>query len=116
MTEEFILTSRIQHSKKCKDGRRRNYYLYYLNGILIFKQKAPFDENWDYGYQYQTRRSNCYILNCNLYQTRTNDTSSAWWRGPGYDKKTKVRDVRYPISKKTLEQFNIPIDFKIQHQ
>jgi len=111
---EYKLTVHTQHSKKGRDGRRRNYWLYFLNDVLILKQKAPFDEKWDHGWQYQTARSACFLLNGNLYQTRTIKTPLAWWRGPGVDKTPKIREVRYPISKKILEQFNIPPDTKIE--
>jgi len=113
---EYKLTSTYQHSKKCKDGKRRNFLLFYLNGVLILKQKVPFNEQWDHGYQNQTSFDNIYLLNGRIHQTRTTRMPGAWWRGPGGEKKEdKTRDVKYPVSKAKLEQFNIPTDLKIEH-
>jgi len=36
-------------SKKCKDGKYRNYLLYFLNGVQILKQKIPFNTRYDRG-------------------------------------------------------------------
>ena len=47
---EFKLTSKYQHSKRLPNGTRRSILLYFLNDILIFKQKVPFDETAEYGY------------------------------------------------------------------
>ena len=113
---KYELKIKVQHSKKCKDGRRRNYYLYFLNDVLILKQKAPFDEKWDHGWQYQTSLSNTYLLNGRIHQTREVKNPSAWWRGPANQREgTKVREVKFPVSKKVLEQFNIPTDLKIAY-
>lgn len=98
---EYKLTSKYQHSKKGKDGKNKNYLLYFLNDILIFKQKMPFDENYEKGWENRTRISDVYLLNSELHQTR---------QVIGSD---KIRNVKYPISKKLLSQFNIPTGLKI---
>jgi hypothetical protein len=95
--KEFKLTFNVQHSKRCKDGKRRNILQYFLNNQLIFEQKYPYDETYDYGYQYRTDIYQEYILNGYLYQKRKHD-----------EKENKIRLVRYPLSQKKLEKFNIP--------
>jgi len=72
--------------------------LYFLNDILIFKQKSPFDETSEYGCG-KWHYSNEYLLNGKLYQTRFDENKS--------------RNVSYPVSQKNLTQFNIPKDLKI---
>lgn len=93
---EFILTCKVKHSVKCKDKKRRNFLLYFINGVLILKQKYPFNEQYDYGFQYRTDICDEYILNGKMYQTRSED-----------------RQCVYPISKKVLAKLNIPDDLKI---
>ena len=44
---EFKLTTNRQYSHHDKDGADRNYISYFLNGVLILKQKIPFDTNWE---------------------------------------------------------------------
>ena len=99
MIHKYTLTRGHQHSKRCKDGKRRNFLLFYLNDILILKQKRPFDENREKGFDGIWFFKNIYLLNGYLYQTRVNSKKS--------------RDVKFPISKKILKQFNIPKDLKI---
>lgn len=94
---EFVLTYKNKHAEHCSDGKDRNYIEYYLNDILILKHKLPFDEFRYYG---NIDISDIFILNGCLYQIRNNS-------------KGKTRMVKFPISKKILEQFNIPCDFKI---
>ena len=98
---EYKLTTKCQHAKRLKNGKCRTLLLYFLNNVLIFKQKLPFDENMEYGY------TKCYIedeylLNNKIYQTR-------FIEHDGSDK----RNVSYPVSKKMLSQFEIPTDLKI---
>ena len=67
---EYVLTRKIQCSKKCPDGKSRNFILYFLNGNLILKQKFPYDENYDKGFDKRTHIYDEFILNGRLYQTR----------------------------------------------
>ena len=96
---EYKLTNKYQHSKHLKNGTRRSMLLYFLNNILIFSQKVPFDENSEYGYS-KWHITNEYLLNNKLYQTRIGDN--------------KERIVSYPISKNKLKEFDIPKDIKIE--
>jgi hypothetical protein len=97
---EYKLTQHTQMSKTCGDGKNRNFRLYFLNGIQILKQKVPFQSDWEQGFDRRTSTYNVYLLNNNLHQTREYN------RGP--------RNVKYPVSKKILEQFNISKDLKIE--
>ena len=101
---EFKLTSNTQLSFHDKDGCDRNYISYYLNGVLILKQKIPFDTNYEKGYDRRTSIYDEYILNGRLYQTRKHCDSS------------KIRNVSYVLSKNKLKQFNIPINTIIKKQ
>lgn len=94
---EFVLTYKSKHAEHCSDGKDRNYIKYYLNNILILKQKLPFEDFCYYG---NTDIYDEFLLNGCLYQMRNKS-------------KGKPRMVKFPISKKILEQFNIPNDFKI---
>lgn len=60
---EMIVTTKYQHSLKCKDGKRRNYCLFFLNGVQIYKQRVPFDENMELGFQGKYHYTNEYIFN-----------------------------------------------------
>lgn len=97
------LTSHYQHAKKGKDGKSRNYMIYFLNDVEILKQKVPFDETYDHGFQNRTHFKNTYLLNGKLYQTRSKSYSSE-----------EAREVCFPVSKKKLSQFDIPKDLKIE--
>jgi hypothetical protein len=111
---EYKLTAKIQHSKKCPDGRKRNLLVFFLNGVQILKQKVPFDDAWDHGWQNQTSFDDVFLLDGRIHQTRTTQTPLSWWRGPGGEAKPKkIREVKFPVSKKILGQFNIPKDQKI---
>ncbi len=99
----MILTSHYQHSKRGKDGKARNYIIYFLNDVEILKQKVPFDEKYELGFQNRTHFKNTYLLNGKLYQTREKSYSTK-----------EARDVCFPISKKKLSQFDIPKDLKIE--
>lgn len=110
---EYKLTSKGQFSKRCPDGKRRNFLLFFLNNVEIFKQKIPYDTDYCIGSDMRTDFSNVYLLNGNIYQTRTicefGLVNDIW----GLQSK-KTRDVRFPISKIKLSQFNIPKDIKIE--
>lgn len=98
---EYSLTSKVKHAVHCSDNKDRNILCYYLNGVLIFKQKIPFDPTQNSGNQYQTRIKTEYLLNGKIYQTRSKLGE------------TKTRLVSFPVSKKVLSKFNIPLNFKI---
>ena len=99
---EYNLTSKYQHSSHCKDEKRRSYLNYYLNNVLILKLKRPFDENYEKGYDGCCSIKDVYILNNKLYQTRYSDSDNG-----------TARNISYPLSKNILDEFNIPIDLKI---
>jgi hypothetical protein len=98
----YKLTTKVQHAQHLKNGKRRSLLLYFLNNILIFKQKKPFDEDYSYGFCETTGITDDYLLNGKMYQTR--------YKKP--DKSDK-RYVTFPVSKKILSQFEIPTDLKI---
>ena len=109
---EFNLTATRQYSKHDKDGKDRNYLMYFLNGIRIFRQKIPFDRNYSAGFDRNTAIYNDYIRDGVLYQSR----SEKRWCGDKEKKEKKeveVRQVRFPLSKKILAQFNIPAKMRI---
>lgn len=88
-----MLTSKFVHSRKCKDGKNRNFMVYFLNGVEILKLKVPFQENWEFGFQdCHTTFENERIEGNRLHMTKTNHGTN-----------NKVRQVSYPISKKKLE-------------
>lgn len=89
------LTSKYQHSFLCPDGKRRNFMLYFLNGIQILKLKVPFNEKYMGVYQSgppynETSFENERIVGSNLLMDKI--------------KNGKVRQVKYPISKEKLNQ------------
>ena len=106
---DYNLTVHFQYSKQCKDGKHRNYIIFFLNGIQILKQKIPFDTDWERGFDRRTGIFNPYILNGKMYQTRFHD--KGWCGGVGPS--GKERHVSFPLSKKVMEQFQIPKDLKI---
>jgi len=110
---DYKLTCNVKHVKHCKDGKDRNILQYFLNGVLILEQKYPFDTDYDRGYDHRTDIRDEYLLNGKLYQTRQYKPSDIWWRCFKNKQEGKIRNVKYPISKKLLEQFNIPKDFRI---
>jgi hypothetical protein len=105
---EYKLTSKYQHAKVLSNGKRRSVRLYFLNDICIFEQKVPFDETSEFGYP-KWHYKNEFLLNGRIHQTRWDKH----WIGELDNYELTTRDVSYPISKKILEQFNIPKDFKI---
>ena len=104
---KFNLTRKIQCSKHCPDGKHRNFVLYFLNNVLILKQKFPYDENWEHGFDECTRIYDEYILNGRIHQTRQ------CWHGCGSKLESKPRQVSFPLSKIKLAELNVPKDFKI---
>jgi rRNA maturation protein Nop10 len=69
---EFILTQKYQFRKKCKDGHRRNYLIYFLNDIQILKQKIPFDTSYKAGHDCRTHIDDDFLLNGCIHQKRKN--------------------------------------------
>jgi hypothetical protein len=104
---DYKFTYAYQHSKVCGDNRKKNFLLFFLNDVLILKQKMPFNR-WI---------TDIHLLNGYIHQKRQAKSGGAWWRSSN-PKETdgKLREVKYPISKKILEQFNIPKDTKITLQ
>lgn len=98
---DYSLTINRKYSYHDKDGVDRNYISYFLNDVLILKQKIPFDTNYELGFDRRTSIYNEYILNGKMYQKRRNDS-------------TEIREVSFPLSKNKLKQFNIPKDFRIE--
>jgi hypothetical protein len=105
---EYKLTSKYQHSKLHADGKRRNKLLYFLNDVLILEQKVPFDESYERGFQNRTSIYDEFLLNNNLFQKRKVAKERAWWIQAVHGHEYKIREVKFPVSKKILKQFNIP--------
>ena len=105
---EFKLTSKCQYSHRDKDGHNRNYLSFYLNDVLILKQKIPFDTDWEKGFDRRTSIYDVYLLNGKLYQKRSKNFGCG-----NPNNKSDARKVSYPLSKKILNEFNIPKDFII---
>lgn len=95
------LTCKYQHSQHCKDGKRRNYLFIFFDDVLILKQKIPYDETIEAGYDNTTRIYNIYLLNGKIYQTR-----KKWL--------CEERNVSFPVSKKVLNQLNIDNTIKYE--
>ena len=106
---ELKLTTNWHYSHHDTDGHDRNYLSFYLNDVLILKQKIPFDRNWEVGFDRRTSIYDLYLLNGRIYQKRQK------YYGCSHpdNGKPKIREVSFPISKKRLEQFNIPKDLVI---
>ena len=104
---EYTLTCKTQYSKKCADGKSRNFLLYFLNNVQILKQKIPFDKSIDAGHDRRTAIYDDYLLNGRIYQTRTSD---CWC---GKTELGKTRKVSFPVSKLKLQELNVPINLKI---
>ena len=59
---EYKLTHKFQLNKRSKDNKSRSYLIYFLNGIEILKQKLPFEEDYELGFQHHTGIENEYLL------------------------------------------------------
>lgn len=90
---KFILTKKYQFAKHDKDGKDRNYLLYFLNGKQILKQKVPFDSEAERGYDKNTRIFDEHIENGRIHQTRTHLGVS--------------RKVSFPLSKNKLNELGV---------
>lgn len=97
----FKFTIKYQHSVKGKDSKSRNYYLFFLNDVLILKQKSPFDSTMENGYA-KLYLLNVYLLKGNIYQERVMIFDQI------------PRSVKYPVSKARLQALNVPYNLKIK--
>lgn len=108
---ELLLTEKYKHSVRGKDGKRKNWMVFCINGVELFRQKCPFNEFAEHGWQGKWRYENIYIHNGKLFQTRygtTYDNNSSEWI------RFSERRVSYPLSKKKLEALKVPSDLKIE--
>lgn len=106
---EYKLTTKFQHAKVLPNGKQRSLRLYFLNNVLLFTQKVPFDETSGYGVG-KWSYSNEYLFNGRIHQTRSN-------RKYNYENNTveiESRDVTYPVSKRKLKELEVPNDLKIE--
>lgn len=102
------LTMTTQHSKRCTDGKRRNFYIYFIDGVEILRHKAPYDDSMDHGYQYGTHVDDVYLYKGNIHQTRRySGNGYAWWRSSKVKGEGKVRNVKFPVSKKMLMELGV---------
>ena len=93
-----ILRKKTKFRVHDKDGKRRNYIVYTLNDELLMKQKYPFDEKGELGFDIRINITDDYLLNGRIHQTRTNvDTQ-------------EVRKVSFPASKNVLQKYDIKKD------
>jgi len=107
LTMEFVLTSNIQKGRKCSDGKSRTLITYYVNGVEILTQKVPYDEEYDFGFCHRIGIYDVYVLGNNIYQKRQKIGCTL------PDEEIPVRDVKFPLSKKVLEDIGLPPDFKL---
>jgi hypothetical protein len=112
---KHILTRHTQINKKCKDGKSRSYILWFVNNVLILKQKFPYDEKWEKGFDHKTSIYDVYVLNGKIHQTRKTYKGYKW--NEELKKsiliESKERIVSFPLSKKKLNQLGILPDVKI---
>jgi len=115
--KDHKLTMTYQHSKHCTDGKRRNYFIYFLDGVEILKQKAPYDETMDHGWQHRTHIDDVYLYKGNIHQTRKySGNESTWWRSSRVRDEGKERKVKFPVSKKILKELGVDPNQKIVQQ
>jgi len=106
---EYRLTSKRQYSKTDNDGKDRNYVLFFLNDVLIFKQKIPFVNDYDKGYDRRTAIYDIYLKNNTIHQTRCLKD----FYTDAVTKEKNERKVKFPVSKTKLKCFNIPKNLQI---
>jgi len=100
------LTSHIQLGKKCNDGKSRNFILFFLNDVQILKQKLPYEDDWERGFDKHTHFDDVYLLNGKIHQTRSKNLR--WCGSPKYKfRNNKIRQVSFPVSKKKLNELGI---------
>ena len=100
------LTMKHQHSLHCTDGKRRNYWLFFLDGEQILKQKRPFLEYAEKGYDGFVG-----LKNVHLHQGRIHQDRESYWKS---EKNYRIRSVSFPVSKKKLEELGVDPKEKIK--
>lgn len=99
-----------QHSKHCNDGKRRSYWIFFLNGVEILRQKVPFDEHSERGFDHFVGLEDVYLYKGNIHQVRdVGWEGKQHWTGIKY----KKRKVRFPISRKKLKELGVNYGDKI---
>jgi hypothetical protein len=106
-TMKYDLTCKVSYNEKDAGGKSNSHVRYFLNGEFIFQQKLPYDDNYCIGHDNRTAIFNERIIGNNLHQTRQSDVSCG-------SKGGKVREVKFPLSKSKMAQFNVPKEFVIQ--
>ena len=94
---ELELTTKVHLNKRCKDGKSRNFIVYFLNNVEILKLKIPFDTNFEAGHDKVTFFTDHYIKDGRLHIKKVKHLgykdglpkSKEWW-------------ASYPISKRKL--------------
>ncbi len=101
-----------QHSKRCSDGRRRNFFLFFIDGVQVMSQKIPYDESMERGYDGTISLENVYYEKGSIHQTRVgrhkwDPVKKAWGAG-------ERRQVKFPVSRKILKELSLPDEIKIE--
>jgi len=109
---EHKLTMTAQHSKRCSDGRRRNFFLFFIDGVQVMSQKIPYDETMEWGYDGTISLENVYYENGSIHQTRVgrhkwDPVKKAWGAG-------ERRQVKFPVSRKFIGSLNLQKEIKIE--
>jgi hypothetical protein len=94
------LTRKIHYASHDAVGKDRNYISYFLNDVLILKQKYPFDASYSAGSDKLTEIFDEYLYNGKLFQKRK----------LRYD--TEVREVSFPVSKQILKSIGVDMNSK----
>lgn len=95
------LTHKLQYGKKCTDGKRRNFAIYFLNDIEILRIKIPFDTSYDSGHDKVTLFTNEKLIGNRLWITKIRPSK---WDFENNVRTYKERQVSYPISQRKLQQ------------
>lgn len=93
-----ILKKKTKFRVHDKDGKRRNYIIYTLNGELLMKQKYQFDEKAERGFDICLHIKDDYLLNGRIHQTRINGNTN------------EVRKVSFPVSQTVLKKYHLKKD------
>lgn len=104
----YKLDVKYQHAKRLGNGKRRSILLYFINDVLVYKQKVPFDEKSEPGVA-KWNIDNKYILDGYLYQRRHDKD----WDFINGRFSVKSRDVKYPLSKSLLKDIGVPNGVKL---
>ena len=71
----------------------------------------PYDNSYSLGFQNRTRIYDVYFLDGYIHQKRQIVES---WCGMGTNPRlSKIREVKFPVSKSILKEFNIPSGVRI---